>query len=137
VYRGQPQRQPQFRGILGFAPDLSPDGAEADLMEIAYAFISATVVLWVAVMAMKIALYRNDPLRYLALSRRRRRPMHTRVFRRARTSKVTTGAVALQFSDLPSRPINKHRILQAIKSDIEQVHAVRRLPRCSTRSAAP
>jgi hypothetical protein len=92
-------------------------------MEVAYMLLLAPSVVWVAVMAIKLFLYFNDPLRRFYSPQRHRSVR----FQRAASSrapksirKTSPRAAPLPYRDLPLRPINVHRRIEAIKADFDR-----------------
>jgi hypothetical protein len=95
-------------------------------MEVAYMFMFAPAVVWVAVMAIKLYLYRNDPLRLVDLSRRHYRSVRFQrsVSSRAlRLIKKAPSAPPLPYRDLPSPPINSHPRMMVIKAELDRAFA--------------
>jgi hypothetical protein len=93
-------------------------------MEIAYMLLLAPAVVWVAVMAIELFLHFNDPLRRFYAPRQRHQSVR---FRRAAFSraprlikKTAPRAAPLPYRDLPSRPINIHGRMVAIKADFDR-----------------
>jgi hypothetical protein len=88
-------------------------------MEVAYMLLLAPSAVWVAVMAIKLFLYFNDPLRRFYSPRQRHRSVR---LQRAPKSirKTSPRAAPLPYRDLPSRPINVHRRIEAIKADFDR-----------------
>jgi hypothetical protein len=93
-------------------------------MEIAYMFLLAPTVVWVAMMAIKLFLYFNDPLRRFYAPRQRHRPVRSKSAQFSRAprliKKTAPRAAPLPYRDLPSRPINIHRRMVAIKTDFDR-----------------
>jgi hypothetical protein len=96
-------------------------------MEVAYMFLFAPAVVWLAVMAIKLFLYLNDPLRRFDVPRQRRGSAKSQ--RAAFSSaprlikKTSPRAAPLPYRDLPSRPINIHRRMVALKADFDRAVA--------------
>jgi hypothetical protein len=93
-------------------------------MEITYVFLLApTLVLWIALMILKLFLYLNDPLRKCASPGAQSRwvkYLRSMVSRRPTSIKKSTPQnIPLAYHDLPSRPINKQRLLEVIKADFD------------------
>jgi hypothetical protein len=79
-------------------------------MEIAYMFLLAPTVVWVAMMAIKLFLYFNDPLRRFYAPHQRHRPVRSKRAQFSRAprliKKTAPKAAPLPYRDLPSRPTN-------------------------------
>jgi hypothetical protein len=91
--------------------------------------LGPTVVLWVALMAIKLFLYLKDPLRRQALSASRDRSIgYLRALIALIPEPINESApqvAPLPYRDLPSRPINKQKLLALIEADFSHAGAFR------------